>query len=193
MATPLFPIFQKRINDATEKLIKNQVTPWVFMTSGDPFKVKDFDGGEISYKGIKFKGSPRHVFWTRYIDPFVEALILEEIATAISKAKENQIDARLLLPEVQAFLVSSVHKIFDAMSDVDQRLLGHGFPDSIPRRSVDSEINRLSDFIGQHIKSELDMWKPKSRIEELYEKNKFLTWVVGTLIALGGLATKFFS
>jgi hypothetical protein len=107
MTTPLYPTFRKRIDDAAEQLIQQQVTPWFFLASGHPFRVKKFDGQEISYEGIGFEGSPRDVFWSRYIDPFLEALATHEITTAVSMARERSIDARSLLPEVQRLLIEA--------------------------------------------------------------------------------------
>lgn len=191
MTTPLYPTFRKRINDATEQLIQRQVTPWVFLTAGPPFRVKKFDGREIAYEGIGFEGSPRHVFWGRYIDPFLEALAIEEISAALSLARERGVDAKNLLPEVQGLLISAVQKIFREMADVDRRLLGKGYPERIPLYSTDSEVQRLTEFIEERFRSELAMWKPKPRPEEWYERNKFWVWLVGIVVALAGLWAKF--
>ena len=68
--------FQKRVNDAIKALIKKQVTPWVFMTTGRPFHIKRLDGTDIAYHGIGFEGSPKKVFWSGYIEPFLEHLCI---------------------------------------------------------------------------------------------------------------------
>ncbi len=62
MTTPLYPTFKKRVDDAFEQVIKQQVTPWTFMAAGPPFSIKSFDGREITYQGIAFAGSHREVF-----------------------------------------------------------------------------------------------------------------------------------
>lgn len=191
MTTPLYPTFRKRIEDATERIIRDQVTPWAFLTAGPPFKVKQFSGREISYQGIDFEGSPRTIFWGRYIDPFLETLAIEEIDFAISSAKERRVDATLLLPEVQGLLVAAAQKIFGAMAEIDRRLRGKGYPESVPLRSVEGEVSQLRAFIDERVRCELAMWKPKSALEEWYDRNKFLVWVVGTVLTVAGLAAKF--
>lgn len=191
MTTPLYPTFRKRIEDATERIIRDQITPWAFLAAGPSFKIKQFSGRDISYQGIDFEGSPRTVFWGRYIDPFLEALAIEEIAFAISSAKERRVDATLLLPEVQGLLVAAVQKTFGAMADVDRRLRGKGYPDSLPLRSIEGEVGQLRTFIDERVRCELAMWKPKSALEEWYDRNKFLVWVVGTVLTVAGLASKF--
>ena len=192
MTTPLYPTFRKRIEDATERIVRDQVIPWVFLTAGPRFKVKQFSGREISYQGVGFEGSPENVFWGRYIDPFLEALAVEEINFAVSSAKERGVDACLLLPEVQGLLVAAVQKVFREMAEIDQRLRGQGYPEKIQLRSTESEVTRLREFIDERIKCELVMWKPKWRIEGWYERNKFLVWLIGTIVAVAGLAAKFF-
>src|SRR5205807_290395 len=106
MTTPLYPTFDKRISDGVRLLIQKQVTPWAFLTAGPPFHVKYFDGKEIHYQGIAFEGSPVHVFWGRYIEPFLEHLCTTEIAAAVAMAKERDVDGKHLLPEVQGLLKS---------------------------------------------------------------------------------------
>lgn len=190
MTTPLYPTFKKRIGDATEQLIQKQVTPWFFLNSGRPFRVKKFDGREIAYEGIGFEGSPSDVFWSRYIDPFLEALVVTEITTAVSLARERGVDARLLLPEIQQLLNAASRKVLSKMAEVDRRLRGKGFPEKAVVRSVEWESKCMSDFIEEHITSELAMWKPKSKAEEWYERNKFWVWVAGILVAIAGLYVK---
>ncbi|WP_234082912.1 hypothetical protein [Azonexus sp. R2A61] len=191
MTTPLYPTFRKRIEDATERIIRDQVTPWAFLTAGPPFKVKQFSAREISYQGIGFEGSPRTIFWSRYIDPFLEALAIEEIEFAVASAKERRIDASLLLPEVQSLLNAAVQKVFREMAEIDRRLLGKGFPESVPLRSTDGEADQLGAFIDERVRCELAMWKPRSTVEEWYDRNKFWVWVVGIVVGVAGLLVKF--
>lgn len=160
------------------------------MAAGPPFKVKQFNGREISYQGIGFEGSPRTIFWGRYIDPFLETLAIEEIEFAVSSAKERKVDARLLLPEVQSLLNTAVQKIFREMADIDRRLLGKGFPETVPLRSIEGEVAQLCAFIEERVRCELAMWKPRSAVEEWYDRNKFWVWLVGIVVGVAGLAVK---
>lgn len=191
MTTPLYPTFRKRVDDAVEQIIKRQVTPWSFLTAGPPFRVKMFDGKQIAYEGVGFEGSPRTVFWARYIEPFLEDLCVSEIAAAVTMAKDRGVDGRLLLPEVQNLLAGGCHRVFANMADVDRRLRGKGFPDKVGLRSVDAEVSAMVQFIEERIRAELVMWKPKSRVELWYERNKFWVWVIGIIMSILGLWAKF--
>jgi len=192
MTTPLLPVFQKRINDSFEQLRKNQVHPWAMLNSGKPMRVKKHDLSQISYEGIGFEGSPENVFWSRYVEPFMEEIAINEIDAAVNLATKRNVDARILLPEVKDLLIAGVSKTFSEMAKIDQRLKGRGFPEKIPLRSISKERDQMNRFIDVRIKSELDMWKPKSKLEVMHEKNKSIVWIIGSIIAIvaagGGLA-----
>jgi len=191
MSTSLYPKYKKRISDSIDLLIKNQVTPWAFLNSGKPLRVKTFDQKQISYEGIGFEGSPAKVFWSGYIEPFIEDIATTEIAEAAKEASERNVDATLLLPEIEGLFQAGVSKVFVKMSSIDRRLRGKGFPENIPPKPVENEISSVMEFITTHIRAELQMWKPRSKIEVLYEQNKFLAWVIGTIITVVGLYAKF--
>ena len=187
MTTPLYPTFRKRIHDAFENLIRRQVTPWSFLTSGRPFRIQYFDGKQIAYEGVGFEGSPRDVFWSRYIEPFLEDIAIREIEAAVSQAKERGIDARQLLPEVQTLLSAGFRRVYARMTDVDRRLRGRGFPDKVAIRPVEREIAVMDEFLGERIKTELAMWQPKAITEYWFERNKFWVWIVGITVSVVAL------
>ena len=189
VTTPLLPTFEKRIGDATDLILRRQVDPWLFMSDG--LSVTKLDGSPISYRGIKFEGSPRQVFWSSYIQPFLEHLATSEIAAGVSMARERGIDARQLLPEIQGLLLSAISKVFDRMADVDRRLRGDGFPDQVQLRSTQSERDIMAAFIDQHVQAELSMWRTRSSLQRWYDDNKALVWVIGSLLTLVGIVLPF--
>src|SRR5882672_3682848 len=187
MATPLYPTFRKRVADAFERLIEQHVTRWSFMTAGSPFRIKSFDGREIAYQGIEFEGSPREVFWSRYIEPFLEQLCISEIEAAVSLAREKGADARLLLTELQGLLSAGFKKVYERMADVDRRLRGKGYPNSVAVRSVELETQRMDKFLEERIMAEIEMWKPKPWFEAWHQRNKFWAWLIGVFLAVMGI------
>lgn len=189
MTTPLYPTFQKRINDAFDDLINKQVIPWRFFNSGKPMRVKKHDGKQIHYEGGEFEGSPEQVFWSRYIEPFMEETCVNEIELAVKKAYEKGVDAKLLLPEVEQLLLSGIRKTYKEMAITDQRIKGKGFPDKTPLRPIDNKCNSMKDFIQTRIKSELEMWKPSSKLKLLYKEYEHIVWLIGAILAIGGIIT----
>lgn len=161
MTTPLYPTFAKHIDDAIEQLLHKQVNPWALLNTGLPMRVTTYDGRNISYQGGGFEGSSRLVFWSRYIEPFLEALTIKEITAAVAAARERGVDAKLLLPEVQGLLLSSSRKVFARMAHLDQRLLGKGHPQSVGLRSIENEVAGMKEFIDKHVRAELEMWRPE--------------------------------
>jgi hypothetical protein len=187
MTTPLYPTFDKRIGDSFDQLIRIQVTPWAFFNSGKPIRVKKHDQSVISYEGGGYEGSPQTAFWSRYIEPFMEEISINEIGAAVNMAKERHVDATLLLPEVEILLFRGVRKTFSEMAKIDQRLRGRGYPEKIPLRPIEKEIQKMKGFIEVCVQSELKMWRPKSRFELWYERNKFMVWILGIVRRLLGL------
>jgi len=117
-------VINKFINDEWEKLNRNQIIPWSFLTSKGGLSCKDFYGREIHYGGVKFEGSPREVFWNGYIEPFLEDITYRAIDFTINicKDKEEKIQEPLL--ETDRQLKSLVRKTYASMADVDRRLRG---------------------------------------------------------------------
>ena len=74
--TGLFPITSKLVRDEWERLRRDNITPWAFLNSGQPIRIVDFYGKNISFQGVAFEGSPFAVFWKRYIEPFLEDIVL---------------------------------------------------------------------------------------------------------------------
>ena len=149
MATPLQPTFKKRINDAIESLIQKQVTPWSFLMTGHPLRVRYLNGKEISYQGVGFEGSPREVFWSRYIEPFLEDLCVSEIAAAVAMSKDRGVDTKQLLLELQDMLLDGIRMVYGRMASVDRGLMAKGYPDKVKMRSVDREIDAMQQFLNE--------------------------------------------
>ena len=182
MITPLNPLFNKRIDDAFEELYLKQIQPWIMLASGKPMRVKKFSNEQISYQGTKFQGSPEHVFWSRYIEPFMEEIVISEIRKAAIMARDKKVDGEVLLGEVRDLLLTKIKDTFKKMVDIDQRLNGEGFPERAQRRSIDSEFNAMKEFVDLHIRAEQEMWH-RNRFERLYQKNKLFVWVLTPVLA----------
>jgi hypothetical protein len=178
MTTSLFPAFKKRVTDAVERVLKRQVFPWSLFNSGHPFRIKTHEGKEIAYEGVGFEGSPRQVFWGRYIEPFLGELCVAEISAAVAMAKERNVDGRLLLQELQTLLSAGFHRVYEHMADIDRRLRGKGFPNSVEQAPVERPLKSMNEFLESHIRAELEMWRPTSPLEGWYGRNRFLVWAI---------------
>lgn len=147
-------------------------------------RVKTFHGKQIEYEGIGFEGSPRHVFWNGYIQPFLEAMIVKEIEDAVAMAKARGVDGKLLLPEVQGLLNAACQKVFTRMAEIDQRIQGKGFPDNIKSRSIHFDLETFKQFIALRVDSEVAMWKSQVKQSNWLAEHQV---IVSTVIGVIGL------
>lgn len=157
MQSPLFGLIQPLVEREWIRLDRDQLTPWILLTAGPPFQVKDFHGHSISYQGILFDGSPRQVFWSRYIEPFLEDLTLRVFDEVLRVAAARNQDPRLPLREAAGLLKSVVRRAFHRMAEIDRRLRGRGYPLSVPIKNVDGHIASVETFVMERLQAELKM------------------------------------
>ena len=184
MTSALYPLLSKFIEDEWVGLERNQITPWAFLTAGPPFRCKDFYGREIAYQGFGFEGSPRHAFWGRYIEPFLEDIVERAVQETLRLATEKKQNAKEPLVEVGNLLKSVAKRAYDRMAGIDQRLLGKGFPEKVPRRNIDAEFTNMSNFIDQRVQAELAMTKRGFKVNDFYHDHPFLFWFLALLVGV---------
>lgn len=190
-----YPIIQKRLKDEFLKIINDQVTPWCFMTTSTGLKLKRFDGRQINYRGVAFSGSPEHVFWGGYIEPFLEHISFSIIEDVVERCKTRKTELQPVLKDVQELLRLGFVNVYERMADIDRRLGGKGYPDRIQLKNIDSYIKKMEAFVSRRIESELTLWKSTpwiTRIEHFYENNKGLLYVIVAIISILGIIVRFF-
>ena len=148
-----FPIIKQKLEREFRNLEMKQVTPWIFLNTGKPFKVNTFNGREIYYEGVHFTGSPREVFWGPYIRLFLEDIVDRAFSDTRSFCIENNIPRDLPLEETSAHLQVGCLKIYNRMRDIDQRLCGKGFRECM-KKNIEVEIERMREFIFSRLDSE---------------------------------------
>lgn len=174
MTSPLYLLIERHVEDAWVRLEREQITPWVFMTAGPLFEIRDFYGNQISYQGIEFEGSPRHVFWGRYIEPFLEDLVDRVVKQTLQLAAEKRQDGRVALPEVAGLLKAVIRRTYSRMADIDRRLRGKGFPENVTLRNIASEVGQMESLVDRRIATELSTLRRRHRINEFYNDHPFL-------------------
>ena|SRR2546425_5562182 len=68
--TPLYPLIQQQVVEEARPLAE-RLQAWRMMASDRGLSTTDFHGKPIRYRGVRFKGSPRTVFWAGFFEPFV--------------------------------------------------------------------------------------------------------------------------
>jgi hypothetical protein len=155
----LLPLIQKIVRDERTRLEREQITPWRMMFASGKGIIHNFYGKAISYSGISFEGSPREVFWGRYIEPYLEDFTLRAIEKISNEATESHLDIEVELNCLSNHLGGLYAATFEEMAKADQVMLGRGFPEKFPKKAVSSEISSMISFLDQHV----DMEKKKMR------------------------------
>jgi len=79
------------------------------------------------------------------------------------------------------------------MSDIDQRLRGKGYPDSVPRYNPGAEVAFSEAFVEERMSAELPLMpKRKKTLNIFYEEQKFWFWFIGIVVAIIGVLIKVF-
>ncbi len=182
MPSPLYPLIEKFINDAWIKLDREQITPWCFMTAGSLFTIKDFYGKQISYQGAAFEGTPRDVFWGRYIEPFLEDLTDKVITETLRLVAEKHQAPNIALRDSAGLLKSLGRRVYARMAIVDRQLRGNGYPEAIPLRPTEQELASIDQFIDRRISAELSMVRRRYRVDDFYKDHPFLFWFIALLV-----------
>lgn len=192
--SPAYSIIKQKLEREFRVLEEKQVTPWAFLNTGKPFRVAKFDGGFITYEGIKFAGSCRDVFWGSYIRFFLEDIVDRAFTETREFCIEHDIPRRLPLDETSSQLQLGCSRIYNRMADIDQRARGEGYPDSVSKKDVTHEVDRMRDFIFARLDSEhaLSPKAAEKTVNSWYDQNKFWVWIIGVLLTVLGLLAKLF-
>jgi len=141
-----------KIQSAFRQLDQDKLTPWAFLLS-DMQPVVDFLGRTIRYSGVTFEGTPQHIFWNGFIEPFLEAQIAEGFQLALDHAQKRGVDVASCLLVARNELYGGITSIYRRMQDIDRRLRGSGTPQSVPLRDVKPSIHAMQEKVNEYYAS----------------------------------------
>jgi hypothetical protein len=193
--SPAYSFIRERIELEFQKLEKNKVTPWAFFLSGKKFMLTNFFEKEISYpgSGIEFEGSPRTVFWENFIQPFLQDIISRSFSETRTFCLTHGLELCQPMEETALLLKTGINGIYQRMSDIDQKLRGKGYPQSVPRYDPKTKKAVSEAFVEERRSAELALTpKKKKTLNIFYEEQKFWFWFIGVIIASVGLLLKIF-
>jgi hypothetical protein len=148
--TPLYPIMRRWVHDldrnTSEKLMK-----WRMFCAKWSLHVEDYYGKPIHYEGVKFEGSPRLVFWDRFIEPFLENGIVDALNKIYEECISRNLDPGEYLEEMKELLRLWIQKTYIDMSRTDQVLRGKGNPNSVQAVDVSPKISSMYEYLDSHM------------------------------------------
>ena len=184
MASEIHSVIAKRIHEEGHKLRQSKVDPWFFMTAGPLFEITDFYGKRISYQGVEFEGSPRHVFWGRYIEPFIEDIVERVVTETAQEAIDRHIAIEPALRDAERYLKQLAQLTYQRMVEVDLRLRGKSQPSNVKPRPVETEIAGMERFIEDRTSVELAAPRNARGLEGFFRSNQLLFWVVSIVVSV---------
>lgn len=146
----VYPRTKKLVEEADKHLI-SLVTKWTFLKSVPQIEIKRFDGEEIRLGGVAFKGTVVDVFWSGFIEPYIEHESVKILEAAGQLATDCQLSHDIVTDEARMLLHVMVRRVYSKMADVDQTLRGDGF--TFPeKRDVTSRIAAMSAYVDAESK-----------------------------------------
>lgn len=183
ITTLLYSQSKKRIDEAVERMIREQLEPWRFMYSVG-VHTTSCEGRPINIgPGLRYAGSSEDVFWSGYIEPCLERLCISEIDAAVSKARESGVYRSDFLEELKVLLSEAFQKVYREMVDVDRTLRGQGYPDKVAPRPTEGEIKRMERFLEERFQGQLAVWKSR-RLHWWVQSHQFWIFLITTLLTL---------
>lgn len=103
------------------------------------------------WSGVSFTGSPRAVFWDRYIEPFLEDCT-ERLINLIGKESEhNKLNTKAELDILSHYMRNLFSQIYNEMASADQRMMNMGSCHQKNKEDVTQEIIHMNHYLDQHI------------------------------------------
>lgn len=190
--TSFYPTIKHRFEVFSSKLIKEKITPWLFMVDSG-VKIEKADGSFINFKGVGFEGTPRDIFWGNFIEPFLKnelVSIMEDIKSEVFKFNLPLKEVDKALKETVALYDEVIKKVYEQMADVDQRLRGKGNPQSVEKVDVSEKIDRMKVFINenaQSVSNRIKFSKQNLKASENFKLASFAISIVAMVISVASI------
>ncbi len=193
--SPAYSFIKERVELEFERLEREKVTPWAFFLTDKGVSLTAFFGKRVSYTGggLQFDDSPREYFWNSFIQPFLNDIVSKNFLETEGFCREKGLDWRLPLEETASFLKAGIRRVYQRMADIDRRLRGKGYPNSVPKRDPRNQIAASEAFVEERLSAELALMPKKRKTPNtIYEEQKFWFWFIGIIIAIIGVLLKIF-
>jgi hypothetical protein len=150
--TDLFIRTKARVDERADYLIREKIDKWLFMKPGSSERVVLPNGRDYTYAGSEYNDTVAQVFW-KSIDPFLEEAVQKVLDEVGKECQSHSIDSRAPLKEAGWLLESMVRQVYRKMADVDQKLRGKGYPQSVPKVDKVLEVERMIEKVRQYLKA----------------------------------------
>ena len=144
--TPLYPLIQQQVVEEARPLAE-RLQAWRMMASDQGLSTTDFHGKPIRYRGVRFKGSPRTVFWAGFFEPFIVHAARQSLDWVIHCCRDRSLDPSEYLAEAKSLLDVLIACVYEEMVWIDQALQGQGHPSSVTRVDVSHRVQVMKEGV----------------------------------------------
>jgi hypothetical protein len=148
--TPLYPVARSIVAEL-DRVTSEKITKWRMFGVKWSLHVEDYYGKPIRYEEVTFEGSPRDVFWNRFIEPFLENGIVSALDEFYKECISRNLHPKKYLREMVGLLRLWVEKTYRDMARTDQALRGKGIPSSAQAVDVSSKISSMYEYLDSHV------------------------------------------
>ena len=187
-----FSIIQEKLDSNFEDLHK-RVISWLMFFASNKGEIEMHDGKAITPYNLEFGGSIRDIYWQNFIQPFLKESITKTFETTRAFASQHNLDSKAMLDEAYKTLEMKIRGIFKRMVETDQKIRGKGYPKSVDRYNPKRETEQIISFLENRYTAELAiMPKPRNKLNQFYDEQKFYIWAVGVSLSIIGIIIKLF-
>lgn len=147
--TPLYPQTARKI-ELLNNAIFERIQKWRMFPALWELETEDFYGKKISYKGIKYSGSPEMVFWC-YFQPFFNHEIPKVLSEIEKECTNKKLPPKDFLIEAADLLKIMVSRLWKEIAVTHQVLKGDGFPKNDDLRDMSGTINAAKEKIDSEV------------------------------------------
>lgn len=151
--TPLYPQTQRRI-ELLDNMILEKIQKWRMFPAMWELETEDFYGRKISYKGIRYSGSPEIVFWS-YFPPFFHHEIPKVLIEIEQICTNKNLPSELYLQEAADLLKVMVSRLWKEIAKTHQVLKGNDQPKDEDLRDMSETISAAQEQIDAELASVL--------------------------------------
>lgn len=149
--TDLFPVTNRKVS-LLDKDILDRIQKWAMFSANGELEIEDYYGKKISYRGIKYKGTPERVFW-HYFPPFFVHEIPRVLKEIYTECRNRNLEPKEYVEEAAKFLKVMVSRLWREIAETDQRLKGNGFSKENDLKDVSKAIEKSNQSIDKEVKA----------------------------------------
>lgn len=152
--SPAYDLIRAHVEECYDGFVQQAVTPWALFGTSHGVAIDLPDGRAIRYSGLAFSGTPRQVFWETMPNAFIQDIAKKAFEWTRKLCREEKLPTEIPISETAMFLTGGLSRCLSKMIEIDQRLRGKGFPDTVQPHDPVNERLSLERIIQTRHKAE---------------------------------------